>query len=160
MKNFMKTAIKTTLMIVALAVLTFGVSAQDDPKQLYEKAKAEITQTFGIFPSFFDAFPQYALHGAWQSFKELESPGNIDSKNRELIKLAVASQIPCIYCVYFHTASAKAHGATDEELKESVALGAQTRHWSMIIQGAQIEFDDFKKEFQQMMDHMSQNAKK
>ena len=36
-------------------------------------------------------------------------------------------------------------GFDEEEIKEAVALGAETRQWSMIIQGAQIDFEEFKK---------------
>ena len=160
MKHFIKTAIKRTIYVFALSVFTMALSAQESSGQAFEKAKKEITETFGTFPSFFDAFPQYALPGAWQAFKELKGPqSSIDPKNRELIQLAVAAQIPCIYCVYFHTASAEAFGATKEEIKEAVALGAETRQWSMIIQGAQIDFEEFKKEFDAMMEFMSENAK-
>ena len=56
--------------------------------------------------------------------------------------------------------AAKLFGATDEELKEAVALGAQTRQWSMIIQGAEIDFDYFKKEVGGMMKYMSEKAQK
>lgn len=80
-------------------------------------------------------------------------------QNRELLQLAVASQIPCSYCIYFHTEIAKVHGATKEEIKEAVAHGAETRHWSMIIQGAQIDFKDFKSEFDGMMKYMSEKSK-
>ncbi len=159
MKNFVKNGSKKAIISIALAALTIGLSAQETNDQAYNEAKEEIIQTFGSFPSFFDAFPAYALSGAWQSFKELQSPGNIDKKHRELIQLAVAAQIPCDYCVYFHTESAKAYGATDEELKEAVAMGAQTRHWSMILQGAQIDLEEFKKEFKQMMSYMDDQAK-
>jgi len=75
-----------------------------------------------------------------------------------LLQLAVASQIPCNYCIYFHTASAKANGATDEEVQEAVAHGAATRHWSMILQGNQIDFEAFKTEFDTMMKYMSEKA--
>ena len=160
MKNFVRTVIRRTMFIVALSVFTLALSAQESGGQAFEKAKKEITETFGTFPSFFDAFPQYALPGAWQAFKELKGPqSSIDPKNRELIQLAVAAQIPCIYCVYFHTASAEAFGATKEEIKEAVALGAETRQWSMIIQGAQIDFEEFKKEFQEMMKYMEEKSK-
>jgi AhpD family alkylhydroperoxidase len=160
MKNFIKTSFKSTILIVALAVFTMTLSAQESNTQAYEKAKQEITETFGTFPSFFDAFPKHALPGAWQLFKELKGPkSSINSKNSELIQLAVAAQIPCDYCVYFHTASAKAFGATDEEIKEAVALGAETRHWSMILQGSQIELEEFKKEFDAMMKYMAEQAK-
>ena len=106
--------------------------------------------------------PGWDCHGLpveHQLFKELKGPkSNIDAKNSELIQLAVAAQIPCDYCIYFHTASAKAYGATDDEIKEAVALGAETRHWSMILQGSQIDLEDFKMEFDQMMKYMAEQA--
>jgi len=144
MKHLLKKVIKRTIFIVVLSVFTISLSAQESSGQAFEKAKKEITETFGTFPSFFDAFPKYALPGAWQSYKELQGPGSINQKNRELIGLAVASQIPCTYCVYFHTASAKANGATDEEIKEAVAYSAQVRHWSTVIYGAQADLEEFK----------------
>jgi len=135
-----------------------NLSAQDtDP---YEKAKAEMEETFGKFPPWFEAYPKHALSTAWELYKTLKGPkSSISSKNAELIQLAVASQIPCVYCVYFHRITAKALGATDEEIKEAVALGAETRHWSMVIQGSGISFEDFKAEFDGMMKYMSENAK-
>ena len=160
MKHFVRTVIKRKIFIVALSVFIMALSAQESSGQAYEEAKKEITETFGTFPSFFDAFPEYALSGAWQTFKDLKGPqSSIDPKNRELIQLAVAAQIPCEYCVYFHTVSAEAFGATDEELREAVALGAETRHWSMIIQGAQIDLEDFKIEFQGIMKYMEEKSK-
>ena len=159
MKNFVGTFIKSTILIVAVTAFSMTLSAQENT-EAYNKAKQEITQTFGTFPSMFDVFPKHALSGAWQLFKELRSSeSNIDPKNRELIQLAVAAQIPCDYCVYFHSASALAFGASDEEIKEAVALGAETRHWSMILQGSQIDLEEFKKEFDEMMKYMAEQAK-
>jgi len=61
--------------------------------------------------------------------------------------------------VYFHTEMAKAHGATQQEIEDAVAQGAFTRQMSMIIQGSQIDMEEFKKEFHQMMDYASKHAK-
>ena len=73
MKHFIKTLVKRTILIVALSVFTMTLSAaQESSEQAFEKAKKEITETFGSFPSFFDAFPKYALPGAWQAFKDLQ----------------------------------------------------------------------------------------
>lgn len=145
------------IFIIPLFLISINLSAQDT--DAYEKAKSEIQEQFGTFPSFFDAYPNHALPGAWELFKELKGPNsNISSKNAELIQLAVASQIPCVYCVYFHKMSAKGFGATDAEIKEAVALGAETRHWSMILQGSGISFEDFKTEFDGMMKYMSEKA--
>jgi AhpD family alkylhydroperoxidase len=58
----------------------------------------------------------------------------------------VAAQIPCTYCIYAHAKGAKNAGATDEEIQEAVAMAALTRHWSTVLNGMQIDLEDFKKE--------------
>ena len=146
-------------MTFVIPVLLISVTLSAQNNEDYENAKKEITQTFGTFLTMFDAFPEHALAGAWETFKQLQSPENaISPINRELIRLAVASQIPCVYCVYFHTAAAKAFGATDAEIEEAVTHGAQTRHWSMVLQGTQIEFEEFKAEMDAAMKYMSENS--
>ncbi len=156
----MKTnAIKSIRTVILLALIAFAlnISAQGVAVKSYADTKKEIESMFGFFPIMFDVFPEYALPGAWEAFKELNSPSSqIPPKYRELIQLAVASQIPCIYCIYFHTASAKLFGASDEEIKEAIAHGASTRHWSMILQGNDVDFTAFKKEVQLMLKKMSE----
>jgi len=147
------------MLIIPMFIFSITLSAQDNNG--YEDAKSEIQEIFGTFPGMFKAFPKYALAGAWESFKQLNGPeGKIPPKYKELIQLAVAAQIPCDYCIYYHTASAKAFGASDEEIKEAVAHGATTRHWSMILQGNQIDLEEFKKEFDAMQKFMMENSKK
>ncbi|MEN8203316.1 MAG: carboxymuconolactone decarboxylase family protein [Bacteroidota bacterium] len=159
MKCTLKNIIRKMSLVIPVLLITATLSAQDNVA--YEQAKKEITQTFGTFLTMFDAFPEHALAGAWETFKQLQSPENaIAPKNRELIRLAVASQIPCVYCVYFHTVSAKAFGATDAEIEEAVAHGGQTRHWSMILQGTQIKFEEFKAEMDAAMKYKSENSGK
>ena len=144
MKHILK-SIKRLIFIISVLLIPITLSAQSS--EAYENAKKEITQQFGTFLSMFDAIPAHALPGAWDNFKQLQSPNNaIPPKYRELMQLSVASQIPCVYCIYYHTVVAKAYGATDEEIKEAIAHGAQTRQWSMVLQGNQIEFEDFKTE--------------
>ena len=126
----------------------------------YAKAKSEIEATFGSFPSFFQILPKAAVPGMWAYFQAHNNPNaEIPVKYRELIQLAVAAQIPCDYCVYFHTEAAKAYGASEEEIKEAVLDGASTRNWSMILQGNQVDLEEFKKEFKAMMAHMASQAK-
>lgn len=152
-----KSIIRSMIFIIPVFFISITLSAQDNND--YEEAKKEIQETFGTFPSMFKVFPKHALSGAWENFKQLSSPENkIPPKYRELIQLAVASQIPCDYCIYFHTASAKVFGATEEEIQEAIAHGATTRHWSMILQGNQIDFETFKTEFDAMMKFMSENS--
>lgn len=149
---------KKIFLIFPFLIFSFTLSAQDTDS--YEKTKKEIETEFGIFPTLFAVYPREALTGAWENWKQINGPKSmIPPKYRELLQLAVASQIPCDYCVYFHTESAKAHGATEEEIKEAIAHGAQTRHWSMILQGNQVNFEEFKTEFNDMMKHMSEKSK-
>jgi len=157
MRNIIKYFIRRMIFIIPVLLIPITISAQSS--DAYENAKKEIEQTFGTFLSMFEAIPEHALPGAWDNFKQLQSPENvIPAKYRELMQLAVAAQIPCEYCVYYHITVAKAFGATDEEIKESVAHGAQTRQWSMVLQGNQIEFEDFKAEVDAALKYMSEKS--
>ena len=157
MKRSMEHIIKRVSLLIPVLLITMTLSAQDN--DAYENAKNEIEQTFGSFLSMFEGFPKDALPGAWETFKQLQSPENaIPPKYRELLQLAVASQIPCSYCVYYHVTVAKAFGATEEEIKEALAQGAQTRHWSMIIQGNQTDLDAWKSEVDAALKYMSEQS--
>lgn len=157
MKHIINSVIKKMIFIIPVMLIPITLSAQNS--DAYENAKNEITQQFGTFLSMFDAIPAHALPGAWDNFKQLQSPENvIPPKYRELMQLSVASQIPCVYCVYYHSTVAKAFGATDEEIKEAVAHGAQTRQWSTVLQGNQIEFEDFKSEVDAALKYMSEKS--
>jgi AhpD family alkylhydroperoxidase len=113
----------------------------------------DIHRTLGSLPDFFKAMPPDALPGAWQEMKAIELSPNtaLPAKTKELIGLAVAAQIPCRYCVYFHTASARMHGATDEELREATAVSALSREWSTVLNGAQLDMRRFKREVGMML---------
>ena len=102
--------------------------------------------TLGIVPGFFKQFPEVGIAGAWAEFKSVQLNPNtaLTGKEKELIGLAVASQIPCTYCIYFHTAAAKANGATDEEVREAVAMASISRHWSTVLNGMQVDLSAFK----------------
>ena len=107
----------------------------------------------------FNVIPKDALPGIWENFKQMQSPDNaIPPKYRELLQLAVASQIPCDYCIYYHVTVAKALGATDEEIQEAVAQSAQTRHWSTIVQGNQTDLEAWKSEVNKALKYMSEQS--
>lgn len=113
-----------------------------------QEAYKDIEKTFGFVPEFLKAYPESGIAGAWQEMKSLQlNPDTLlTGRTKELIGLAVAAQIPCHYCTYFHTSAAKLNGANAQEIKEAVALAAMTRHWSTWINGNQIAFATFKKE--------------
>jgi AhpD family alkylhydroperoxidase len=150
--------------MLATAVGLFGTalapaaSAQDASAQAAYK---DIEQTLGLVPGFFKLFPEVGIAGAWAEFKsvQLNPKTKLDGKTKELLGLAVAAQVPCTYCVYFHTAAAKAHGATDEEIREAVAMGAIVRHWSTVLNGMQVDFKSFKDETDTVLRLAAQKAK-
>jgi AhpD family alkylhydroperoxidase len=65
--------------------------------------------------------------------------------------LAVASQIPCRYCIVFHTEAARLNGATDAEIREAVAMASITRHWSTFLNGTLTDEATFRRETDQVM---------
>ena len=100
-------------------------------------------------PKFFkDTYPEYALKPALDAQNILEGKdAQLDAKTRNLIALAVSAQIPCSYCVYAHLKDARAHGASESEIREAVATAATVRHWSTVLNGMAYDFEAFKKEY-------------
>ena len=131
----------------AATIASSGAIAQDS-RQAAEATYRDIEATLGIVPGFFRAFPEAGLPGAWSSFKEVQVDENttLNPKVKQLIGLAVSAQVPCGYCVYFHTEVAKAYGATPDEIKEAVALAAISRHWSTVLNGMAIDMATFRSE--------------
>ena len=109
---------------IAGAMFAGTATAQDAPS-----AYRDIETTLGSIPTFFKLFPEEGISGAWTEFKmvQLNPKTALSGKEKELIGLAVAAQIPCSYCVYFHTQAAKLNGATDAEIREAVAMAAISR---------------------------------
>jgi len=134
----------TLAIAAAFSAATFAAD-MPDTKATY----ADIEATFGSVPTFLKVFPSVAIAGAWNEMKSLQMNPHtaLSNKEKELIGLAVAAQIPCQYCIYFHTESAKANGASDEEVREAIAMSALTRHWSTVLNGSQIDMESFKKEY-------------
>lgn len=50
------------------------------------------------------------------------SPGAIDTKTKELMALAIGIAVHCDGCVAYHTRMAHQHGASRQEVAETVAL--------------------------------------
>jgi AhpD family alkylhydroperoxidase len=154
--------LRIAAMCGALAVIATAVpgSAQDG-KATAEATYQDINQTLGLVPGFFKEFPQSGIAGAWAEFKGVQLNPNtkLNGKTKELIGLAVAAQIPCQYCVYFHTAAAKANGATEDEIREAVAMGAIVRHWSTVLHGVQVDPVAFKHEVDTVLRLAGEKAK-
>jgi AhpD family alkylhydroperoxidase len=141
---------KFSLIAVATgAALQFFAAAPALAQERADEAYSEITEAFGFVPTFMREYPEHGIAGAWILTRDLELSEEtaLSPKIKALINVAVGAQIPCRYCVYVDTLTAKSHGASDEEIKEAVAQAGLTRHWSTILNGLQIDFEEFKAEF-------------
>ena len=126
-----------------------------------QAAYRDIEQTLGTVPGFFKLVPESGIAGAWAEMKsvQLNPKTKLNGKTKELVGLAVAAQIPCQYCIYFHTAVAKANGATDQEIGEAVAMAAIARHWSTVLNGMQADLNTFKQETDNVLRLAGEKAK-
>jgi len=125
MKGFVIGAIAASL----IALTPSLTMAQDPPKFMQE------------------TLPEAAVKGAWQEFQAIHDPdGALDARTKELIALAIAAQVPCDYCVYYHTKAAEAHGASNAQIKEALAAAASVRKWSTILNGSQYDHDAWRQQ--------------
>jgi AhpD family alkylhydroperoxidase len=153
---------KTARFISVIAIASVaGMSAACAEDASATAAYKDIQATLGMVPGFFKVFPQSGIAGAWAEFKtiQLNPDTKLNGKTKELIGLAVAAQIPCTYCIYFHTAAAKANGATDEEISEAVAMAAISRHWSTVLNGMQVDLAAFKNDTDTVLKLAGEKAK-
>ena len=109
-------------------------------------ALSDIQRTFGFVPELLRAVPEPALPGAWREMKDLklDPTTQLSSKNKALIALAVASQVPSRPCVLAETEFAKAGGASDAEIAEAVGMAAITRNMSTLLNGLLVDETAFR----------------
>jgi len=158
MNETIKLVRETIAVLIGVFVLSTSLFAQES-EDASKKAEAEMKETFGTVPVMMKVLPDHLRAGAWEWFKATQSPdAAIPAKYSELISLGVASQIPCTYCVYAHTTMAKMLGATDAEIQEAVASAANTRHWSTVLNGANVPLDEFKKEWDGILAHIKKQS--
>lgn len=146
-----------------ILIFTFNLTAFAQEKSVSVEARntyKDIEKTLGMVPTFLKDYPQEGITGAWEDFKgvQFNSQSAISIKFKELIGLAVASQIPCRYCVYFHTQAAILNGASTNEISEAIAVAGATRRWSTILSGNQVDLNEFKQEINKMLTN-AQNKK-
>jgi len=137
------------LVLVAVLGMTFTLDiAKAEDSTSSEEAVAEMKKMFGKIPPRMQNYPESAKAAGWALIKSTDLNKNtaLPLKVRELIGLAVASQIPCKYCIYYHQRAAKAAGASEEEIREAVHVSSLVRHWSTVLYGNESDFEAFKAE--------------
>ena len=123
----------TVAAVIALIGMTSAPAhAEETPNQA---TYWNIVKHLGVVPKFFNLFPEANLPAVWQEYRdvELNSGTALDAKTKELIAIAVAAEIPCAACLYFHSAAATANGASGKEISEAVALAFMGRSWSKVL---------------------------
>jgi len=128
---------KKRIFTVAAALVVLGIGnvalAQDQP-----------TQTHPL-PWYIQQNLPKSTQGVWSAYQELmgaKSP--LNPKEKYLIGLGVAAQIPCVYCIYAQTQYAKNAGASDEEIHDAIAVAGFIRLLSTVTEGNQVNMEKFK----------------
>ena len=159
MNKTMRLTRSAIVVSITVFVLSTPVLAQESQTDASKKVQTEMEEAFGTFPVFMKVFPEHLRAAAWEMMQAWHSPeAAIPAKYSELIAIGAASQIPCNYCVYYHTEMAKMLGATEAEIQEAVAKAAEVSHWSTVINGAGIEFEEFKAEFDKILEHIKKQS--
>ncbi|WP_136620760.1 MULTISPECIES: carboxymuconolactone decarboxylase family protein [Mesorhizobium] len=142
--RFFQIAFASTAICATLLPSGSGWAGQAEVDATYK----DVEQTLGSVPSFLHQVSKTALPGAWAEVKALQFSDDtaLPPKVKALISLAVSAQIPCQYCIWEDTESAKRAGATEDEIAEAVAIAALSRHWSTIFNGMQVDFETFKRD--------------
>jgi len=125
-------------------------------------ALKEIAATLGFTPDFLKTFPDAGRAGAWRQMHDVQlNPNTATSgKEKELIGLAVASQVPCRFCIIAHTEFAKLNGATDAEINEAIAMASFTRDMSTLLNGMQVDEPRFKNDIKRLVQGAKKAAQK
>ncbi|HXT99617.1 MAG TPA: carboxymuconolactone decarboxylase family protein [Polyangia bacterium] len=126
-------------------------------------ALKEATQMLGGYaPEFIREFPSEARAGAWRTFRDVQlSPATaLSGKQKELVGLAVAAQVPCRFCIIAHTEFAKLNGATDAEIKEAIGMASLTRELSTLVNGMQVDEAQFRRDIDKLVKGAKAAAKK
>ena len=125
------------------------------PGNLPQDLRDELKQAFGIVPSFAHVLPPNETRLWWGSLRDfqLSDKTALSGKVKELIGLGVSAQIPCHYCVLFHTEAARLNGATEQEIQEAVFMASLTRQGSTILNGTAIPQETFDRERAQIVSY-------
>jgi AhpD family alkylhydroperoxidase len=159
MKTTLKPLAGAVALCAAVLLLSTSLLAQESKSDASMKAEAEMEAAFGTVPAMMKVYPEHMRADVWEWFRATMSPdAAIPAKYTELISLGVAAQIPCTYCVYAHTTKARMLGATEAEIREAIASAAATRHWSTVLNGADVSLDEFKAEWDGILAYVKKQS--
>lgn len=89
------------------------------------------------------AFDPALLERTWLEVKEVVAqPSSIDPLTKEMIYVAVSVANNCTYFVHSHTAAARAHGMTEEQYGELLAIIGLAGKTNQLATALQVPVDD------------------
>jgi|tagenome__1003787_1003787.scaffolds.fasta_scaffold20841651_2 AhpD family alkylhydroperoxidase len=120
----------------------------------------DVEASFGFVPDFLKHVPAEALPGAWLNFRNVLTSETtaIPGKTKNLVSLAVASQIPCRYCIISDTEIAKLQGASDREIAEAVMEGAMARQYITLVEGLQVDEKSYRRDWERLTAGATKNG--
>lgn len=126
-----------------------------------DAALKEIKDTFGLVPKFYELYPAEGVAAAWNEMKNLQlNPKTaLSGLDKELIGLAVAAQIPCNFCTYFHTQAAKLNGGSEQQTREAIAISAIAVYWGAYFEGMRIDKEEFMEETDDIVEILKKRMK-
>jgi AhpD family alkylhydroperoxidase len=86
---------------------------------------------------------------------EISPATKLSRKEKELLRLAVPSQVLCRYCVVAHTEFAKLNGDTDAEITGAIAMASLTRNMRTLLNGLNVDEPQFRRD----LDHLVKVAR-
>jgi AhpD family alkylhydroperoxidase len=121
--------------------------------------RKEMEQTFGFVPSFALTTTPVGVRLWWSAVRDfqLSDKTALSGKVKELIGLGVSAQIPCHYCILFHTEAARINGATETEIQEAIFMASLTRQGSTLLNGANLDTHTFDKELKDIVAYIKKS---
>ena len=119
--------------------------AKGKVKEIYDEIK-KVRQITEI-PNFWKTMANNpeTLERTWKSLQQVMQKGALDPVVKELIYVAVSITNTCEYCIKSHSIAAKKKGATDEMLNEMIAVVGMANETNRLVEGYQVEVDEFLK---------------
>ena len=124
----------------------FKLINERNAKGKIKKVFDDIKQTRNIkkIPNFWRAIANNpdTLERTWNNLKQIMKKGALDPVTKELIYVAVSITNSCEYCTRSHSYAAKKKGATDEMLKEMIAVVGLANKNNKLVESYNVDVDE------------------
>ena len=122
-----------------------------------EQTQNEIEAYLGQVPSWIGALSDPAVDHSWELVRDLQfDETELPNREKALVALGAAAAMGCPYCIHFHREEAKLEGVTTAGVAEAVNVAADIRYFSTILQGAEVDLDDFVEETTEIVEYINE----